>query len=82
MVGITFNVMFVLLLKQQDCGTLWCDNGKGTVLSADSRVADGTNCGVNKVKTVLFYITRQQQENKINGKERDATALWFVMNDI
>nr|XP_058945232.1 A disintegrin and metalloproteinase with thrombospondin motifs 18-like [Pocillopora verrucosa] len=67
---------------RQDCGTLWCDNGKGTVLSADSRVADGTDCGVNKVKTVLFYITRQQQENKINGKERDATALWFVMNDI
>ncbi|XP_027048647.1 A disintegrin and metalloproteinase with thrombospondin motifs 19-like [Pocillopora damicornis] len=45
---------------RQDCGTLWCDNGKGTVLSADSRVADGTDCGVNKWCMIGFCVLRDE----------------------
>ncbi|XP_078379423.1 A disintegrin and metalloproteinase with thrombospondin motifs 6-like [Oculina patagonica] len=33
---------------RQDCATLWCEDGSGIVLSAESRVADGTECGVSK----------------------------------
>ncbi|PFX34054.1 A disintegrin and metalloproteinase with thrombospondin motifs 6 [Stylophora pistillata] len=49
--GDAFGVDFKHASKKQlrqDCRTLWYDSGKGAVLSADSRVADGTDCGVNK----------------------------------